>query len=935
MDIGQPWAAVQPQSIVPQFHKAVDGKTQASPKRRRQYRSCDNCRKYRRACDALARGIDPFQEQHLTFAAPHKICSTCEKTRKNCTFKWLQSLPDEALPKRVKDKRNQPPVVRENWKGLDRVENAVTRENDKWGSWTRSQIETSVPYLPMDTAPQLTPAHVAAPSALFPRNDWCMNFQDAHCHRGGAENFLITAFEPPNSSSSLYDFGMASHSGPVPMQIDYGYDANGNTEPMCWMSITDNNTIDDSIDFHTGPAEYPPLTQEEGSSKDNDESHLLTQLTFAAIGTGTSSTTTASTNFLGGSALETVNPFEGQLARSITQSMITHGLVQIYQDSFENAVLCWLGESDSPFKHISSRFLSSDYSSKQSNTPSAVSLFGRTCQLDFALKPLREVQLTAADDALCSKALKLAILSFASQWSPRQRSRRVNDSAMSRNFWGTPDDPLDFDHLLRSSLWHDARRHIRHSADLGSFRVILAQFLFSLIECPMDDTDFQESWRLIKSREAISSRGQSSRVKTLHNGCRARPLIGPWGQKGPAYFWRRPTDLQEIRRCYENAELQLLQWSSKIERIMSTTLTALESPSANSPSAEVRRTILQERSNFNMLFWFGIMGDSALSAITMKPLIISDEDSSYQHAEMHSVTGGVDLWCNRLSVGPQNQKLRKDNVWGEHLLGRLYKNELIGDTEENIGLSQAEAILQETAPVKVMFWRKIEALQTVFSKATPTSASLEKLIKDALSVYQHWNNRYGSFFKTCIAHHTNLTFKLQSWYITVAMHWHVAALILSQCIDGIDAESKSETLQRSLRLASGLVLEMKKSNSYAMTELARASCSSRLDHVNDLSVSRASFHEVFGQAAILTDPWTDATIEGLTTACETLMLWLTYWQAPELSPELERNWVICNTNSQDLRSNSQDIIKALVLLGQKSDCATLTAAALDLYLKDL
>jgi hypothetical protein len=76
--------------------------------RRKQYQSCDHCRKRRRACDAINRGIDPFNTTDASDDddVKNKACSTCQKSGIQCTFKWLRVCPRENLPQGIKKKLN-------------------------------------------------------------------------------------------------------------------------------------------------------------------------------------------------------------------------------------------------------------------------------------------------------------------------------------------------------------------------------------------------------------------------------------------------------------------------------------------------------------------------------------------------------------------------------------------------------------------------------------------------------------------------------------------------------------------------------------------------------------------------------------------------------------------------------------------------------------
>lgn len=70
-------------------------------RKRKLYRSCDYCRKRRRACDATKLGIGPFAQSTSDNVGPLAACTNCQKTHRICTFEWLRSLKPENVPRGV------------------------------------------------------------------------------------------------------------------------------------------------------------------------------------------------------------------------------------------------------------------------------------------------------------------------------------------------------------------------------------------------------------------------------------------------------------------------------------------------------------------------------------------------------------------------------------------------------------------------------------------------------------------------------------------------------------------------------------------------------------------------------------------------------------------------------------------------------------------
>lgn len=75
---------------------------------RRQHRSCDQCRKGKRACDLVMLNNVGFRKGGYD-AFP---CSNCTKTRKTCTIEWLQTMHGIS-PRRQKKAGRMNPVLRQ------------------------------------------------------------------------------------------------------------------------------------------------------------------------------------------------------------------------------------------------------------------------------------------------------------------------------------------------------------------------------------------------------------------------------------------------------------------------------------------------------------------------------------------------------------------------------------------------------------------------------------------------------------------------------------------------------------------------------------------------------------------------------------------------------------------------------------------------------
>jgi hypothetical protein len=125
-----------------------------------------------------------------------------------------------------------------------------------------------------------------------------------------------------------------------------------------------------------------------------------------------SSTDFASCQLGGGSSMD-----ESRLFQSSNKSFTISGLTQSYHDSMENAISRWVTEENCPYERM--RLVSKRRSPSETPFPSSFGkiLYLRVRQLDAALSSVRRTPLTTAENAGASRALKLAIIAFASQWS--------------------------------------------------------------------------------------------------------------------------------------------------------------------------------------------------------------------------------------------------------------------------------------------------------------------------------------------------------------------------------------------------------------------------------------------------------------------------------------------------------------------------------------
>jgi hypothetical protein len=221
--------------------------------------------------------------------------------------------------------------------------------------------------------------------------------------------------------------------------------------------------------------------------------------------------------------------------------------------------------------------------------------------------------------------------------------------------------------------------------------------------------------------------------------------------------------------------------------------------------------------------------------------------------------------------------------------------------------------LADAAPIKVLLFRKVTRIQTLLLRHAPRER-LEDGIKDALYVYRYWNAVYGPFILDCIASHDLLPARIQSWYICLTGHWHLAVLLLADIIQTIDDQLGLESHYGGG--TSRLITGLRQRSTQAVADLARCSCPRE-----DASFLDAGYHFAMNQGAILTEPWTQVLIRVFTKAGALLL-------ADATISEFRTDRV-----RKEALQRSDDCIEALWYLGRKSDMAFLAAKILTRALK--
>lgn len=316
-----------------------------------------------------------------------------------------------------------------------------------------------------------------------------------------------------------------------------------------------------------------------------------------------------------------------------------------------------------------------------------------------------------------------------------------------------------------------------------------------------------------------------------------------------------------------------------------------------------------DRATVDLLFWLGVMFDTLSSAMHNRPLVVSDEDSNiYPNGPEQTIVedGGV---------SPTDQA---ESLWDGYLFAHQDSRLQATPVRWPCSFDQAAALLCDAAPVKVLLFRKVTTIQTLFTRGI-RGQKIEDTLHTALDVVAHWTKLYAPFIEDCIQHHDQLHPRIQSWYTCLAGHWHLAALLLGDLIEIVDVSNSGMAEARARRDSANFVANFRKDNCQVVSDMAGRACPRA-----DASFSQSTeFHFALNQGSILTEPWTAVLIRLFAKAGVILL------EADTMLPAEIR------IEDEDVLFRKADqCVRALWYLGRKSDMALAAANILGNALKD-
>jgi hypothetical protein len=843
------------------------GSGDLGPSRRRQNKSCDQCRAGKRRCDVqltvkhgspiVSSGFPQMNSQKVSKLSISSSCTNCVRWKNRCTIEWIKS----------REKRSSPfPAFQQQGEAFTTAaDDILPREllmNTTWDSRCHDQTDLQLH------------GYSLRPSV-------CETYLDHS--RVGLQSMSV--FDP---SDTLWD-DQASFEG---QQIGQRYDSNTSlefSEPKMSHATVTEHAIDQRSDSDTH------LTSSLGSHA-IDLLRQDRQVTESADGWVPQRQSHWEGCYFSlfresGTMSRTASPFTSQLlAEDYNRVSIKKSLLKIYHDSLEGALSCWLTERNCPY--TSTAFDGRDaWSSNWANR-----VVTRVCALDEAYSNTGVV--SKHDQQRASHILNLVMMAFAAQWSqtgqrgnsrlpitPTNKSRRQSSTAESRD--ETCFEQLDYDPFgrnMQKSLWDQANKALCEASDNVSFRVIFAGIIFALTQRPIDGADVLQSLK-------------SSKQNDLALLYKIFDLDGP-----PIFLSIALLKLQDHYRKLEDAK-------HATEEDLQT-------------SQALRQLPAVHRETFGLLYWLAVMFDTLSAAVNRRSFTVCDTDSNIvcedSHAEaptpLYDLPFDLDGWSGFSQVASRCRSPEL-NVWGNYFLRQKSQ---IGDLRKQsirwpCSYIDAASCLADAAPVKVLLFRRVGQLQGLFYQRS-SAEEIEEGIDAAMEVYNHWNNTYGRFIEDCVIHHESLPTRIQSWYILLAGHWNLAMLILSDLIDKLDNMHVTMLLNRCKRESLEFTRTLRMQAAFAVSDLGRNSQSGN----QESSFSQApDFHHAVNKAALLTEPWTMVLVRSFGHAGAILA-----------GQVLSRGEPVATCKSLEARKRLQYCIDALWLLGKKSDMAMCAAQVL-------
>jgi hypothetical protein len=505
-----------------------------------------------------------------------------------------------------------------------------------------------------------------------------------------------------------------------------------------------------------------------------------------------------------------------EIMASINHLLITDSLLGIYHDVLENNLACWLSEDTCPYKMRPRR--GSELSRIKPMTPANNStrhsgdaawpnrMIRRVIKLDRAAQKIGQCRLTTSESKTASKALSLAILAFATQWSQGLVQGRAQQSTWSN-------DPLDegneFEQNVRMSTWEQARRALEECSHLESYRVVYAELVFGLVQKPSTMRQNEAESMPYDHTESILTRSRREVTKILAT------------QSQPVFIERATRKIHAMKFRLDIAETGFSVFADTDAK----------------PQDELSP---EDRSTIGLVYWFAVMLDTVSSSINEKPVTVTDED-----CQPEDVDDNITKEMNERS-----------SLVHQRWEARIFVQDDLEIPSATLSWpcsyhEAAEAVVR-SAPVKVLLFRYISYLQNTLRKRQ-FGRPIEDVIGGALLLYKYWGMTYGSFFRSLIRDYSNVPPRIKSWFVCIVVPWHLGSLMLADFIDFVDSNGLGNEEASRRRKSESLASKIREASASELADIAFVTTPNENDAAGR---QLPDLHFAVNQGSLLTEPWT-------------------------------------------------------------------------------
>lgn len=795
-------------------------------------------------------------------------CSNCEKTKKGCTFEWLRS-------QRVLQSKDQP-------------ENSVPPSKRRRTSLTKSssQNETCRQVYGVDPGspfPPITSRHSTQRDA--PLNlgvtfaDFPGMFDNDPCS-------TLSGTESPISVNQGTDF--YAHYIKTVVE-DYEIVPNRDSGKGSSLETTSEG-YDDGTGNESGDMSSTKTVRESIGPKNETTTHISRKRRRHE----------SPISILSGALPCPSVSLTSDLVLSTNNAYLTDGLLRIYHNSFEGALSCWATERTC----LSST--KADVSVINEARPDWNRIYHRMFRLDRLSTSIRGRQLTFTEDKAASKALNFAIYSFATQWAQPSVGSQVRypfDRTATSETGIRVDRPRRtepvVDRVVQINAWHEAHNALQAAGGIESFRVALAQIIFSLTQKPVDNLPANK--KADEEHVVLNSDQETEKLDIDQELDECEDLLSQLDLAIDADGPRR--HLEQGLRLIHSLRSRMTMCNEKPRRKAGSSRCRKQHHSSSGRLDNADRAVV------DLLFWLGVMFDTLSSAMNKRPLVVSDEDSNIYPDDTKPIA---------TDSGEAVETVKsEDGTWDGHLFARqdspLQKNPL----RWPCSFDQAAALICDAAPVKVLLFRKVTRIQTLLTRDI-RGTKVEASLSAALEVHAHWERSYAPFLRDCVRYHNQLHPRIQSWYTCLAGHWHLATFLLADLIETIDESKLGLDEASRQRISDEFLACFRDDNCRMVSEMAKCACPR-----DDALFSQShDVHFALNQGSLLIEPWTVVIIRVFAKAGVVLL---------ESDTMLPSN---STADSDDYFQRADDCVRALWYLGRKSDIALSAAKILGNALRE-